>query len=550
MALGVSAVGCAGPESSSRAPSGTPTRTPAGEYASVFAAVSKVRGLEPEHAVRIEHLDDDSFAGRTGPLGAAGARGAVYEASSHAILVKRSAEATEGSELEVAAAYHSLLLDDHFGTARTTSLDGEAAAVRAELVAADWALVLRGIRALERGDPIARSIVGSSFAPVSGMLGIIRPPGEARTAPRFLAPSGLSFLADLHRTAGFRLVDAVLSRPPTDARALFDAQAWVDGLERATFDLPRLDPTAEERVVVESFGAAQLAGALARANVANPDAFALSRTLRYGTLEILRSARGDVPARIVLVFDDGAHATNARDLFARATELPMKGEVIGAKERVVVIAWGGATIAERRLADALAVVPGVRRDPPPLGALRLAPPPPLDPSELAVTEVRGDVFVAPNLGLRIAPPAGFHPRSEPHGLAEFEIPSRARLAVSVSSDSSRDGWVALYLEALAHGATPRALDVPRAEQPPPPWLRNDFGVGRIHVAFVTHPVCKKRGLLGVVVAGDDASASSGAQWAGSLDLSSLEASAYCAAVAEQHSEWTFPVKWPPNAASR
>ena len=322
----------------------------------LFASVVRVRGLSPIGGVTVEPLDDAAFAAKNVELANVDAADptVVLDFAHRAIYVRRSRETTAVAREQLIQLFDAILLEDHFKLVSSTPDVSDASSARIGLLFADEEMTEIGVDAARDGVPSSRAIAFWSAAPVD--LTRDKDAGAAKHVTAMANQLARSFLGAIYRTGGFRLVDAVLAHAPTEARALLDAQTYLDGLARATYDAPLLVAAPGETVTTMPAGAL-LVATLAMMNGADEaTARALGGALRFGRLEAIRKdAHSDVdPGRVVLVFDDDAHADKFRKLAAldagakdpETGAPPKAGSLVGSRKNVVVLAWSARRVVE------------------------------------------------------------------------------------------------------------------------------------------------------------------------------------------------------------
>ena len=522
----------------------------------LFASVVRVRGLSPIGEVTVERLDDAAFAKKNSELANAdaGDPAVVLDFSHRAIYVRRSRETTAVAREQLIQLFDALMLEDHFKLVSSTPDTNDGSKARIGLLYADEQMTEIGVDAARSGVPSSRAIAFAGAAPID--LTRDKDAGVAKHMSAMANQLAGSFLGAIYRTGGFRLVDAVLAHAPTETRALFDAQEYLDGLARASYDAAPLAPGPGETVSAMPAGAVFVA-ALAMANGADQaTARTLGEALRFGRVEAIRNDTREAevePGRVVLVFDDDAHADKFRKLATLdvgatdpTTGAPRKAarSLVGSKKNVVVLTWSPShDVSSKRLDDAIAVAPGpITRDAKPLGNLRIAEPL-QHPDEHLTTTQGSDAFTVPALDVVFNAPFSFHPHEAiDHVLADFRAAGAGLVNAAVAEGYEPEAEAAGFLHAASKGGEKAEfVDVPPGDRPPAPWVRRESAFHGSRLLQLSRPICNKHATL---VFSAWVTPVSGlayvADWALKVDLSRVEASDYCRWIAEARTELVFP----------
>lgn len=533
-----------------------PTAHAAGlDIEGILASVVRVRGLSPIGEVEIERQDDDAFAKKRGELGISGDNVVLLDFAHHALYVRRSRETTAEARTQLVEFFDALLLDDHFKLVSASPNESEPSNVRIGLAFADEQLTLAGFLAANDGTPISRAIALEGEVPSD--LTSEKDAGPMLHMRAMAHELARPFLGALYRTGGFRLIDSFLAHVPTETRALVDAQAYLDGLARASYDAPALVPPPGQTVIGAPVGSVFVATVVMASGGDEATARALGAALRFGRLELFAkdepSAQAE-PARLSLVFDDEAHATTFRKLVSidptgkgphkGDSPLPEAGSLVGSRKNVVVTAWSPSNdVSSKRLSEALAVEPGpVTRDVKPLGDVRIAKT--LQrPDDRLKTRPRGDAFEVPALDVVFKAPFTFQPHEVTgHILAYFVADGAGGLNALAFEGYRPETEAADFMRgASKDGAEVAILHVAARDVPPRPWIRREFSVRGNHAMTLSRPICDGHATL-VLSAWiySESGLAYATDWAMKVDLSGVEESNYCTWIAEARKELVFP----------
>ncbi len=545
--LGVFALGCAAVP-----PPKVAARKPAAglDVAGILRTTTRVRGLSPIGDVDVELLGDTAFLAKARALEVEDPSIVLLDLDHHALWVRRSGQDDPAAVRELVVFFDALLVQDNFKLLTQAGAGLELNQLRLGLLFADELLTWVGVDAARNGLPVSRAIAraGAEHVDLKWEGGH----DNAWNAQEVADVLARGFLGDLYRTGGFPLVNRMLAHAPTESRALASAQAWLDGLERVTFD-PPFPGAKPERF---PFGAVGMVTLALRSGADDATARALATGLRYGTFELGSKGDDADPFRMVFAFDDEARAAKFHDLIivkssgsgsgSGSAAAPTQGDGgrVGAKGTVVAVAWPGAggtsEDIDRRLTSALATAPSpAPRDAPPLGVRKVPAPLPALPDTRLVARIQGDSVTVPVLGLDMTAPFTFHPQpSTAPVLATFSADGTGTILASAFSTWKPESTAAEFGGGLKkHG---RVVQLP-SERAPPGWRRWDYDSSVARVMLVQRPICDGAATLMLAAFMLDPSGVPFAlDWIAKLDLARVEDGSYCASVGEEQRELDFP----------
>jgi hypothetical protein len=543
--------GCEAATPRAVAPAGARPPSAGLDVAGILATTTRVRGLSPVGDVDVELLGESAFLDKARELEIEDPTFVLWDIPHHALFVRRDQQTDPRAARDLVVFFDGILVEDNFALLKKKVATVEASQLRLALLFADELLTAAGVDAARNGTSASRAIARVGAEHVDLTWDHARDwDANAQDVANVLARQ---FVGELYRTGGFPLVDAAYARFPLDSRAVVGAQAWLDGLEHVALDAQLPGPAPTSEVAKRNLGGLSLVSLALAGGADDATARALGAGLRYAALESI--AKGDTtePLRLVLVFDREAQAKQMEDLMTDKSQsasgpaagpLPKDGGRVSSNGKVVAVAWGGdgATVEDvsHRLGAALnAVATPAPRDPPPFGALRVAPPLPAAPDLRLAPNVRGDAVDVPLLGLTLTAPFTFHPQaSKPPMLASFVADDGGNLLVSAFSSWSPTSTADEFLRGLKkHGP---AREVP-AGPPLAGYRRWDFELGKVHLMLLTRPLCDAGATLMIAATMiDPAGIPFARDWITKLDLSRIEGGAYCASIVEEKRELTFP----------
>lgn len=555
VAVAVAGVACAeAPPPTAHVPAAAAAKL---DVEGVLASVVRVRGLSPIGEVEVERLADAAFDAKRAELEIVGDVLVLFDLPHRALYVRRSRETTADARDQLIQFFDAILLEDHFKLLSTITSASDDSNVRIGLLRADEQLTLAGVAATRDDVPISRTIAFAGEVPPD--LARDKDAGPVLHMRAMAHEFARPFLGALYRTGGFRLVDTVLAHPPVETRALFDAQAYLDGLARASYEGPLLVASAGQTVTSAPVGGVFIATLVMAGGADEATARALGAALRYGRLEYVGKeghADDPDPSRLVLVFDDDAHANAFRKFISvdpaakgpdkGGSPLPKSGSLVGWRKNLVVGAWSPShDVSSKWLDEALAGAPGpVTRDAKPFGDVRIAKT--LQrPDERLKSAPSADTFAVPALDVVFKAPFTYQPvELKGHMIADFRAEGAGGLNALAFEGYLPETEVAGFVRgASKDGGRVELLHVAPRDQPPRPWLRREFSLPDLGVraALFTRPICDGHAtlMLSAWVA-MSASFAYATDWAMKVDLSRVEESDYCTWIAEGRKELVFP----------
>lgn len=420
---------------------------------SLLRDVEALRGLRRARPVPIERLDPIRFAAAldggaiasgaprdAGMLGllapraagapAVGAQRAIlheqvigfYDEASGKVLLRGGGAGPGGLAMQRMVLAHEVehaLQHQTFGASRLAAIaDEDARLARLAVLEGDASLVGAAYLAFDEGVPIGRAVArlveaARADSPEDFLQRFAHSPLLAGAPPAvreslvFPYLGGMGFMAELHRAGGFRLVDRVLSRPPSTTEQILHPAKYLAG----ELAIPVRAPAAPEGLrVVETgrMGELQtrallsqcLGPAVARAAAAGwgGDAFAVVQASDGAPAVLWSTAWDDEPE--AAQFEQALRASAG--CWAGG---PLPSAVLREGAKVAFVRG----LPEPRLAaaaSALLALPEAAPPPdPPLGDVRLRPPP--APPSRARGTFRGPYYMNERLGLGAVVPAMF-----------------------------------------------------------------------------------------------------------------------------------------------
>ncbi len=345
---------------------------------------------------------------------------AFYDEFSHRVHVRERARHEPDLPLVIAHELGHALQFQHFRPPEVARVvDEDARLARLSLLEGDAMLTMAAFAADENQVPLSRMLVrvaqGASEASVRDYRASLEQNPELRNAPpfqreRLVFPyqAGASFVAQVHRAGGFKLVNRLYEAPPASTEHILHPEKYLTGELPVPVGAPAAPPgwqTIRSGHVGELLLGAMLdvcnERSVSHAAAAGwgGDAFAVLSQGDHGALLLVTAWDTDLDAR---EFERAMRATArcwdrapaaTREIFRHATQVRRYG-------LVVAVARGLPPRAASRALAGLPELVGPRLAlAPPFGAVEIPPvrqaaatPPPF---------VRGDRLIAPRLGLSI-----------------------------------------------------------------------------------------------------------------------------------------------------
>ncbi|CAN5374301.1 hypothetical protein BH09MYX1_BH09MYX1_03640 [soil metagenome] len=560
------------PPSASASAATTDTQ-PALDTDAIVTAVARVRGLPPKTPIAFSVVDETTFAtsfraeidrrrkvrGTTASSISGTADPsyylAYYDTGSHKVLLRD--QTPEWAKLQdvrelVAHEVEHAIQDQYFDLdkllaepetdverAHLALAEGDAQAVAAGAVA--FLDHLPPKRAIVRGTALADGVGVDTYVAgglVDPRIGALKP--AEREEMLFPYRYGASFVGALVRVGGFALVDKAFARPPRSSAEIIHPQAYLDGrVRREVKPLP--DPAGWSAVGVKG-----AVGELALRKVLTsfalpPDRIrALSEAWRGDSFVTLHKD-GSAPAYAwaIVVADEG-------NAILLATILGAHGRV---RQSGVVLAYTEAlpdAVAEGVIPTLMTLPdPSVKAPVPPFGALVISPAPPrIEDRDDLRGATKDGIFRDPKLGLKLTIPRDFVPRpldQKPGILALFSVPSGA-VVLSVDSMRPTPIIVRAMVGGVISGMKDQGVPSRREEKHtmtafgtmPEAWVQYDT-TGAL-LRFMAIPICKREASMMVTFLQRPETPATTAmveQWLLTLDVAAIEASPYCADVAQE-----------------
>jgi hypothetical protein len=356
---------------------------------------------------------------------------AFYDEFEHQVHVRERAR--QDSDLPFVVAHelgHSLQFQ-HFRVPEIASVvDEDARLARLALLEGDAMLVMAAFASDENHVPLSRLLVrmaqGALAASLQGYKEALEQSPELKTAPpfqreRLMFPyqAGASFVAQVHRAGGFKLVNRLYEVPPATTEQILHPEKYLAG----ELAVPVRAPAAPEgwRAVQSGHVGELLVRAMLDVCNERPashlaaagwggDAFTVASKGDQGVLLFVSTWDTEADAQ---EFEQAMRNTTAcwdrappatREIFRNATVLKRDGLTVS-------VVRGLPAKPARQLASSLPELVGTRiARAAPFGPISI--PPVKKAAVVPRPFVRGDRVVAPRLGLSIPIPAGLTPKIE------------------------------------------------------------------------------------------------------------------------------------------
>jgi hypothetical protein len=356
---------------------------------------------------------------------------AFYDEFEHEVHVRERARADSDLPFVVAHELGHSLQFQHFRVPEIASVvDEDARLARLALLEGDAMLTMAAFASDENHVPLSRLLVrmaqGALEASLQGYKQALEQSPELKSAPpfqreRLVFPyqAGASFVAQVHRAGGFKLVNRLYEVPPATTEQILHPEKYLGG----ELAVPVRAPAAPAgwRVVQSGHVGELLVRAMLDVCNERPaahlaaagwggDAFTVVSKGEHGALLFVSTWDSEADAQ---EFEQAMRATAAcwdrapratREIFRNTTQVRREGLHVS-------VVRGMASAPARQLIGALPELVGSRiAQVAPFGTISI--PPVKKAAVVARPFVRGDRVVAPRLGLSIPIPAGLTPKIE------------------------------------------------------------------------------------------------------------------------------------------
>lgn len=363
-------------------------------------------------------------------------------------------------------------------------------------------------------------------------LELERMPTLTRTRLEFPYAAGLGFMGALYRTGGFELVNRVYTFPPVTTEQVLHPERYLEGDAPIVVEIPAI-PAGYEDVSHGTVG--ELLTSLALSTCIGPalateaaegwggDSFRLVEKDGLGSLlwatvwDTAEDAREFEMACVRLAACWEKAQASARSIFAGPPSVVRRANRVAVQRGIL------RGLGQRVSADLLELPRPVARKRPPFGPVRLRPM--RTPPKLGTTVARAGRVVAPSLGLSVAIPKGYGVEIEDTVTLFRELPSPARVVLSLSGLVVGEGSLAItfaqYVDAIQgvveEPLRPRPREVMRTPLGDALVQLWNVGDGEVTFRLWVIPICRNTGAVLVAEAApDDKTRGEHEKWLGTL----------------------------------